>query len=76
MRYELCPKDNSRYVDILKFSKVNPNARDRNPFTKKDIDILWSMKEDKWYQIALMLIYTGVRIGELLELEKKDVNLE
>ena len=34
------------------------------------------MKEDKWYQIALMLIYTGVRIGELLELEKKDVNLE
>lgn len=76
MRYELCPKDNSRYVDILKFSKVNPNARDRNPFTKKYIDILWSMKEDKWYQIALMLIYTGVRIGELLELEKKDVNLE
>lgn len=34
------------------------------------------MKEDKWYQIALMLIYTGVRIGELLELEKKNVNLE
>lgn len=37
MRYELCPKDNSRYVDILKFSKVNPNARDRNPFTKKTL---------------------------------------
>lgn len=29
------------------------------------------MKEEKQYQIALMLIYTGVRIGELLKLEKK-----
>lgn len=76
MRYELCPKDNSRYVDILKYSKQNPNARDRNPFSKKDIDLLWSMQHDKWYQILLMLIYTGVRIGELLELEKKDINLE
>ena len=44
-------KDNSRYVDILKYSKQNPNARDRNPFSKKDIDLLWSMQHDKWYQI-------------------------
>lgn len=35
MMYELCPKDNSKYVDILKFKKQNPNARDRNPFSKK-----------------------------------------
>ena len=57
MMYELCPKDNSKYVDILKFKKQNPNARDRNPFSKKNIDLFWSMKEDKWYQIPLILIY-------------------
>lgn len=34
------------------------------------------MKEDKWYQIPLILIYTGLRIGELLELEKENINLE
>ncbi len=76
MMYELCPKDNSKYVDILKFKKQNPNARDRNPFSKKNIDLFWSMKEDKWYQIPLILIYTGLRIGELLELEKENINLE
>lgn len=76
MKYDLCPKDNSRYVDILKFRKKNPNARDRNPFEKKDIDLLWNMKNDRWFQIPLMLIYTGVRIGELLELEKSNINLD
>ncbi|MCR0507525.1 site-specific integrase [[Clostridium] innocuum] len=76
MKYDLCPKDNSKYVDILKFRKQNPNARDRDPFGKKDIDLLWTMKNDKWFQIPLMLIYTGVRISELLELEKVNVNLE
>lgn len=76
MMYELCPKDNSKYVDILKNKKQNPNARDRNPFSKKNIDLFWSMKEDKWYQIPLILIYTGLRIGELLELEKENINLE
>ena len=35
MKYDLCPKDNSRYVDILKFRKKNPNARDRSPLKRK-----------------------------------------
>ena len=34
------------------------------------------MKNDCWFQIPLMLIYTGVRIGELLELEKSNINLD
>ena len=76
MMYELRPKDNSKYVDILKNKKQNPNARDRNPFSKKNIDLFWSMKEDKWYQIPLILIYTGLRIGELLELEKENIELK
>ena len=76
MKYDLCSKDNSRYVDIVKYRKRNPNSLNRKPFEKKDIDLLWTMKNDRWFQISLMLIYTGVRIGELLELEKSNVNLE
>lgn len=76
MKYDLCGKDYSKYVDIVKHNKVNPNSRDRNPFTKKAIDTLWSMQDNQWFQIPLMLIYTGVRIGELLELNKEDVNLD
>ena len=34
------------------------------------------MKDDKYYQIVLMLIYNGVRISELLDLKKENVHLD
>lgn len=37
---------------------------------------LWVQKEDKYYQIVLMLIYSGVRISELLDLKKENVHLD
>lgn len=64
-----------RYVDISK--PGNPNAYDRKPFTKKAIKTLWDAHESNIYlSVVLMLIYTGVRIGEMLDLEKKDVHLD
>lgn len=33
-------------------------------------------QEDKYYQIVLMLIYSGVRISEMLDLLKSDVHIE
>ena len=33
------------------------------------------LREDKYYQIILILIYTGLRIDELLSLEKENVHL-
>ena len=68
MKNDICNKDYSEFVDIVKYKDRNPNKRDRNKFTKEDIDRLWEQKDDKYYQIVLMLIYTGVRISELLEL--------
>lgn len=43
--------------------------------SKEQIDILWDLREDKYYQIILILIYTGLRIDELLSLEKENVHL-
>lgn len=34
------------------------------------------MKEDKYYQIVLMLIYNRVRISELIDLKKENVHLD
>ena len=34
------------------------------------------MKEDKYYQIILMLLYNGTRISEFLDLKKENVHLE
>lgn len=68
-------RDMVRYVDISKAG--NPNARDRHPFLKKEIKTLWKVHDSNtYYSVILMLIYSGLRIGELLELKKEDVHLE
>ena len=77
MKYVICPKDYSRYVDIIKWKHKNPRKRDQHRWwTKEHIDILWNVSEERQYQVMLMMIYTGVRISELLELKKENVNLE
>ena len=64
-----------RYLDISK--PGNPNKMDREPFTHKEIDQLWSMKDANVYiTVILIMIYSGVRIGELLDLRKEDVHLD
>lgn len=68
-------RDMVRYVDIKKAG--NPNAFNRKPFSKKEIDMVWkSYKGNEYLTVVLILIYTGCRIGELLDLEKKDVHLK
>ena len=63
------------YLDISHAG--NPNARSHTPFTSDQVDRLWEVHEsNEYYSIILMLIYTGLRIGELLDLEKKDVHLD
>lgn len=63
------------YVDISK--PGNPNAIDRKPFSKKERDLLWQHKgTNRYMSVILILIYTGVRIGELLDLKKNDIHLE
>ena len=76
LKRELTLKDYSEFVDILKYKNRNPNKADRDRLTKDEIDKLWTMKNDKYYQIVLMLIYNSVRISELLDLKKENVHLE
>lgn len=75
MKNDICNKDYSEFVDIVKYKDRNPNKMDRNKFTKEDIKLLWKQKDDKYYQTILMLIYTGVRISEMLNLKKENVHL-
>lgn len=68
-------RDIIKYVDISKAG--NPDAFDRKPFSKKDIKALWSHSGDNEYiSVILILIYTGLRIGELLQLKKEDIHLD
>ena len=54
----------------------NPNKHDRNKFSKKEVERVWTMKDDPYYQIVLMLLYNGCRIIEFLDLKKENVHLE
>ena len=76
MRNDICNKDYAQYVDIVQYRDKNPNKRDRERFSQAEIDRLWELAEDKWYQIPLMLIYNGCRISEFLDLKKENVHLE
>ena len=67
MKYEIRNKDYSQYVDIVRYKDKNPNKTDRSPFSKSELDMLWVQKNNKYIQIILMLIYSGVRVSELLE---------
>ncbi len=68
-------RDMTEYIDISKAG--NPNAIDRQPFKKKEIIKVWEWeKTNEYVSIVLMLIYSGVRISELLDLKKENTNLE
>ncbi len=58
LKNDICNKDYSSFVDIVQYKDRNPNKYDRNKFEKNEIDIIWEQKEDKYYQIVLMLLYS------------------
>ena len=76
LKNDVCNKNYAEFVDIAKYKDRNPNRRDRNKFDKYEIERIWAQQEDKYYQIVLMLIYSGVRISEMLDLLKSDVHLD
>lgn len=72
---EIISKDKNivEYVKIGEAEKSTKHYR----FTNEEIETmwLWSNKND-YVQVMLMLIYSGVRPGELFNLKKEDVDIE
>ncbi len=71
---ELIPydKDFVKYLDIKKFGIPK---QEKKPFDDTEINKLWSINHEN-IGIVLILIYTGVRISELLDLKKEHVNID
>lgn len=74
---EIVTPDKREMIRFLDISQAgNPNAKNRKPFTKKAIKLLWdTYPSNDYISIVLILIYTGLRISELLELKKEDINV-
>lgn len=70
---DIVQKDYSQFVKLPK----KPPAKKKVPFTPEEINYLWENKDAiKYADFTLILLYTGMRIGELLAINKSDVNLE
>ena len=76
IKNDICNKDYSTFVDVVQYKDRNPNKHERNKFEKEEIKRIWEQKDDKYYQIILMLLYNGVRISEFLDLKKENVHLD
>lgn len=64
----------TNYASLIKLPKKEPAKKE--PFTDQEIKILKKNINQKWVPSILILIYTGLRIGELLSLKPADLNLE
>ena len=57
--------------------KIKANREEKNPFSTAEIKFLWdNISQNDYIKMVLVLIYSGVRINELLNLEIKDVHLD
>jgi integrase len=73
--HEIISKDKHivEYVDIGKEEKSTKHYR----FTDAEIEVLWRWAEKNEYvQLILMLVYSGVRPGELFNTKRTSVDLE
>lgn len=55
--------------------KSSETAHKRERISDKVIEQIWAISDTSAAQLALMLIYSGVRVSELLNLRKEDVHL-
>ncbi|MGX8794293.1 tyrosine-type recombinase/integrase [Oceanobacillus sp. M60] len=70
---DLTHKDYARFVELPK----NDTKNSRKPFTLDEINILWE-NIDRFDDIdsVLIMIYTGLRPGELVEVKNKSIQLD
>lgn len=68
-------------LNVVSYVELKNNKKDNDViiFTDQEIEKLWNIwneEQNEWIGLILMLIYSGVRIGEMLELKREDVYLE
>ena len=75
IKNDICNKNYAKFIDLSKAK--DPDRLEHTAFTTEEIERLWDAEpKEPRLSIVLMLIYSGVRVGELLELRKEDVHLD
>ena len=73
MKNDIVDKDYSKFVEIGK----RVESEKRQPFTKEEIDVLWKYVDRiRDVDTVLIMIYSGLRIGELLTIKSENVDIK
>lgn len=69
---DIVEKDYSQYVKLTKKNET----KEKTPFSDKEIQTMWDKVGSVEYaDLIVILLYTGMRIGELLDMKKEDIRL-
>lgn len=77
MKYDIVGKDYSQYVDYAKHKAIYVGKQEEEKhMTHDEVKTMWKRKDDEFCQSVLILMWTGLRVGEFLQLKKEDVHLD
>jgi len=71
LAHEYIDKDYSSLIQLGKITPVVP----RKVFTNREMKRLWKNQDDFIVSTILIMIYTGMRVGEILTLRKENIDL-
>lgn len=77
-KMELCPSDRNNYAKLITIGNSTcseTKKQDRGIYTSEEIQTLWEHSDNDNAKILLMLIYSGCRVMELLDLKRENVHL-
>lgn len=72
LKNDLITSNRVRFIELGKKEKII----ERKIFTKEEIEILWNNTDKKYVCFILILIYTGMRVGELINLKISNIDIE
>ena len=68
---DILEKNRAEFINLPKETEI----KEKNPFNYDEIEKLWKNKDIIWVKYILIMIYTGMRIEETVELKKENVDL-
>lgn len=76
MKFEIIDRNYASLVDVAKH-KEGYIPHKKEVFKPDEIELLWNIsKTDDTAKTVIMMIYTGVRVSEMLNLKEEDVDLD
>lgn len=72
IKHDIVEKDYSPFVEI----PTKEKKKEKIPFTSAEVKTLWNNIDKPFVDMVLILLYTGMRITELLEMKCENVHLD